>query len=111
MAVDVNGYQVYLGEKRELAKDVKFKEPKKWDTGPHMANFLTACRSRKYTDLNADIEVGHTSAALCHMANISYRTGRKLAFDPAKEKFIGDAEANKLVSRDYRKPYVVPEKV
>jgi predicted dehydrogenase len=111
MAVDVNGYQVYLGEKRELAKDVKFKEPKKWDTGPHMANFLAACRSRKYTDLNADIEVGYMSAALCHMANISYRTGRKLAFDPAKEKFIGDAEANKLVSRDYRKPYVVPEKV
>jgi len=111
MAVDVNGYQVYLGEKRELAKDVKFKEPKKWDTGPHMANFLAACRSRKYADLNADIEVGYTSAALCHMANISYRTGRKLAFDPAKEKFVGDTEANKLVSRDYRKPYVVPEKV
>ncbi|MGH9627815.1 MAG: Gfo/Idh/MocA family protein, partial [Bryobacteraceae bacterium] len=52
MAVDVNGYQVYLGEKRELAKDVKFKEKKKWDTGPHMENFLAAVRSRKHTDLN-----------------------------------------------------------
>jgi hypothetical protein len=111
MAVDVSGYQVYLGEKRELAKDVKFKEPKKWDTGPHMANFLAACRSRKHTDLNADIEEGYTSAALCHMANISYRMGRKLQFDPVKERFVNDAEANRLVSRDYRKPYVVPEKV
>ncbi len=41
------------------------------------------------------------------MANISYRTGRKLTWDDAKKQFANDAEANKLISRDYRKPYVV----
>jgi hypothetical protein len=92
-------------------KEVKFKEPTKWDPAPHMANFLTACRSRNHGDLTADIEQGVLSADLCHLANISYRTGRKLKFDPAKEQFINDSEANKLVTREYRKPYVVPATV
>ena len=82
-----------LGEKRELTKDAKFNEPKKWDTGPHMANFLAACRTRKHTELIAGIEAGFQSAGLCHMANISYRMGRKLQFDRSKEKFINDAQA------------------
>ncbi|MBI3666718.1 MAG: gfo/Idh/MocA family oxidoreductase, partial [Acidobacteria bacterium] len=47
----------------------------------------------------------------CHLANISYRTGRKLNFDPATETFPGDAEANRQLSRKYRPPFVVPEKV
>ena len=55
--------------------------------------------------------LGAGAAALCHMANISYRVGRKLTFDPAAMRFVGDAEANRMISRDYRKPYVVPEKV
>ena len=50
-------------------------------------------------------------AALCHMANISYRTGRKLHFDPQAERFVNDAEANSLITREYREPFVVPEKV
>jgi hypothetical protein len=41
----------------------------------HFANFLRAVRSRKHTDLAADILEGHQSSALCHIANISYRTG------------------------------------
>jgi predicted dehydrogenase len=111
MVVDVGGYQVYRGEKHELAKDVKFQEPRMWDTAPHIGNFLTACRSRKRDDLHADIEEGHLSAALCHMANISYRTGRKLTFNAQSETFMEDSEANRLVSREYRKPYVVPKSV
>jgi predicted dehydrogenase len=111
MAIDLSGYWVYRGEKRELVKEVKFKEPRRWDTAPHMTNFLEACRSRKQTDLHADVEVGHLSAALCHLANISYRTGRKLVFDPATEKFVNDAEANRMLTRPYRTPYVVPDKV
>jgi hypothetical protein len=43
---------------------------------------------------------------MCHLANISYRTGRKLTLTPGP-KFANDAEANKLLTRDYRKPYVV----
>jgi len=45
--------------------------------GDHFANFLTAVRSRKMEDLNADIEQGHYSSALCHMGNISYRLGEQ----------------------------------
>jgi predicted dehydrogenase len=108
MVVDGSGFQVYKGEKRDLVMDVK-KEGE--DTGPHMANFLKAVKSRNYQDLNADVQIGVTSADLCHLANISYRLGRKLAFDPAANRFSSDAEANKMLTRDYRAPYVVPEKV
>jgi hypothetical protein len=47
------------------------------------------------------------SAALCHIANISYRVGRKLTWDESKKSFANDSEATKLLTRDYRKPYVV----
>ena len=111
MTVDYRDFKVYLGEKRELAQEMKYTEPKGWDTAPHMQNFLKAVRSRKHTDLTSDILEGHLSAALCHLANISYRTGRKLRFDPATETFGNDREANQYLSRKYRAPFVVPEKV
>ncbi|MGH9661552.1 MAG: Gfo/Idh/MocA family protein, partial [Bryobacteraceae bacterium] len=107
MSIDLAGYQIYKGENRERVQEMKFAETRRWDTTPHMQNFQKAMRSRKPSDLTADIEEGHLSAALCHMANISYRTGRKLVFDPAAEKFIGDSEANALVTRKYREPFVV----
>ncbi len=79
----------------------------------HFENFINAMRTRKVEDLNCDILEGHLSAVLFHMANISYRLGRTLSFDPKTEMFVGDgaAEANKYVTRDYRKPFVVPEHV
>jgi len=127
--------------------------------GAHYGNFLDAVKSRKHTDLDADIEQGHLSSALCHTGNVSYRLGRKasadeiaqalqgkvrfseswgrmashlaalgidlasknvtlgpwLEMDPKTEVFTaadGGAEtlaaANKLLSREYRKPFVVP---
>ena len=57
--------------------------------GGHYANFIDAVRSRKVEDLNADIEVGHISAALCHMGNISYRTGKYTSGEEIKST-IGD---------------------
>jgi len=110
MSMDLEGFQVFLGEKREPGPSMKFAEAKRWDTAPHMANFQQAMRTRRQADLTGDIEEGHLSAALCHLANISYRTGRKLAFDSATESFRGDGEANGHLSRKYRAPYVVPEK-
>jgi predicted dehydrogenase len=118
----------------------------------HHQNWSKAIRSRKPTELNAEILDGHLSSALCHTANISIRLGKKqapgailekvkaskegadsfermkehlakngvdiakdhltlgehLTMDPKTEKFIGNAEADKLLTRDYRKPYVVP---
>ena len=68
-------------------------------------------RSRKREDLNCEVEQGHLSTALCHLANISYKVGRKLDFDPETETFRGDDEANRLLTREYREPYVMPDAV
>ena len=48
---------------------------------------------------------------MVHLANISYRTGRELTFDSHSERFVDDDQANGYLTRDYRYPYVVPEKV
>jgi len=77
----------------------------------HFVNFITALRSGKYQDLTCDIEEGHISTALPHLANIAYRVGHSLVFDGATEKFKGDKKANKLLTKQYRKPFVIPEKV
>lgn len=112
LVMDQMGYQVYKGESHTLSADVKYKEPRTWDTTPHVANFLQAVKSRKASDLNGDIAIGVGAAALCHMANISYRVSRKLTVDVTGLRFVGDhPEANRLTTRVYRKPYTVPEKV
>ncbi|MBN1815755.1 MAG: Gfo/Idh/MocA family oxidoreductase [Sedimentisphaerales bacterium] len=125
--------------------------------GGHHANFIQAVRSRKSSDLNADVLEGHLSSSLCHMGNISYRLGKQASFDevrasysghsilqdciermeshlaanqvdlqitpqvlgpllacnPQSERFTGplSAEANTLLLREYRRPFVVPEQV
>ncbi|MCL4794343.1 MAG: Gfo/Idh/MocA family oxidoreductase [Bryobacteraceae bacterium] len=77
----------------------------------HMQNFVEAVRSRNPSHLHAEIEQTHLSTALCHLGNIAYRTGRDLRFDPVRMQFTNDTEANRLLTRDYRAPYVVPEVV
>src|SRR5262249_45453525 len=77
----------------------------------HFQNFIDGVRSRKRENLNCEIQEGHMSTALCHLANIAFRTGRKLTFDPATETFPGDEEANRYLRRAYREPYVVPDQV
>jgi len=111
MSLDLKGCQIYKGEDRELVQAFKYSEPEEWDTTPHIENFLNAVRSRNRKDLTCDIEEGHLSTALVHMANISYRTGRKLHFDPKTERFINDDEANRYIKRKYREPFVIPENV
>jgi predicted dehydrogenase len=79
--------------------------------GDHFLNFIDAVKSRKREDLHAEIEEGAASTILVHLANISYKVGRTLHFDESTMTCTGDAEANKLLTRAYRKPFVVPEKV
>lgn len=131
--------------------DKKIKEFK--GGGDHFGNFISAVRSRKRSDLNAEILEGHLSSALCHTGNISYRIGKDasvknirdtvkaddhaleavdrmidhlaaknevdlkatpltmgpaLKMDPKNETFPGNAAANKMLTREYRKPFVVP---
>ncbi len=79
--------------------------------GGHYGNFIDAIRSGKDEDLHCQIYEGFMSAALPALANISYRVGRKLTFDGATEKFVKDKEADKLLTRNYRAPYIVPKVV
>lgn len=78
---------------------------------PHFVNFIQAVRSGNPSDLTAGPRELHFSSALPHLANIAWRTGRMLRFDPAAERFPGDEEANRMLRRDYRAPYLMPEKV
>ena len=81
-------------------------------SGGHYANFLKAVRSGNPADLNCDIYEGFLSSALPHLANISYRLGgESLEFNPLTEKFSNHQGANDMLTRAYREPYVVPEKV
>jgi len=108
MAVDEHGFEIYLGDKREPGESMKHAENEIDATIPHMANFLKAVKSRNVGDLTADVEVGVTSADLVHMANVSYRVGRKLTYDSSAEAFAGDAEATAMMTRPaYRSPYIV----
>jgi len=79
--------------------------------GAHCENFIRAIRSGKSEYITCDIETAFFSDTLHHLANISYRLGRQLTFDGAKEKFVGDDQANRMLTRNYRDPYVVTENV
>ena len=78
--------------------------------GDTFASFVNAVRSRKREDLTAEVEEGAISTTLVHLANISYRVGRTVHFDPKTYTCIGDSEANALFTRpQYRAPFVVPK--
>lgn len=69
----------------------------------HERNFFDCVKSREQPLMH--IEAGHRTATLCIIGNISYLLGRKLYWDPVKEQFTGDEEANRLLSRNSRAPY------
>jgi predicted dehydrogenase len=122
--------------------------------GDHFRNFIDTAKGGKREDQRADVQEGHLSASLCHLANMSYRLGEKQGFskkdpfgtyddgnesfermcahlkaegvdldkvqlqvgrtltvDPKTETIVGDAKASEMLTREYRKPYVVPEQV
>ena len=105
MAIDgYDSYRTFLGKEQEPG-------PSNSARGNNWENFIQAVRSRKQSDLNADIEEGYLSTQLVHLANISYRLGRTLNFDANTLTCTGDPEANAMFTRHYRAPFVVPEKV
>ncbi|HTU18650.1 MAG TPA: Gfo/Idh/MocA family oxidoreductase [Gemmataceae bacterium] len=73
----------------------------------HMRDFLRAIETRGRPV--ADIEQGHISTASCILANLALKLGRSLAWDADRQQVTGDEEANKLLRRPYRKPWVHPE--
>ncbi len=70
---------------------------------PHVVNFIECLKSRALP--NSDVEIGHRSTSACHLGNIAYKLKRKVAWDGKAERFVADPEADKLLSREYRKPW------
>jgi hypothetical protein len=107
---DYSSYYTFLGRDRQPGPTKSVAGEPMMDTD-HFRNWINAVRSRDPRELAADIEEGHLSSALCHLANVAQRTRRTVAFDPQAERFANDEEANRLLSRPYRPPYVVPERL
>ena len=99
-------FQVTMGRNKKPEPEVE--SPKDLD---HFAGFADAIRTRNPKLLHSEIEETALSTELCHLGNISHRLGRELRFDPVKKVFVGDAEANAMLTRKYRAPYVVPVQV
>ncbi len=72
---------------------------------PHVVNFLDCIKTRKTP--RSDIETTHRATSACMLANIALRTGRKLRWDGKAEQFIGDADANKMLNEERRKPWTL----
>lgn len=103
----INGYsdyKTYLGRNREPG-------PARNAGGDHYKNFVDAVRAKDKKILNGPVETAYLAASLAHLGNISYRLGRSLNFDPQKELFVGDKEANAMLTRKYRAPYLIPATV
>jgi len=107
LLLDGSGYKSWLGREQTPGAEGKGRG----GDADHFANFIEAVRSRKREGLHAEIEEGAASTILVHLANISYRLGRTVHFDPKTLTVTGDAEAARMCTREYRKPFVVPEKV
>jgi len=94
----------------ELVKEpIRDDEIHLYKSDNHIRNWLDCIRSRERPV--ADVEIGHRSSTVCHLGNIARWLGRKLQWDPEKEVFVGDDEANTYVDRPRRKPYELPETV
>jgi hypothetical protein len=77
------------------------------DLAAHHRNFFECIRNGGVP--HADIHEGHLSASLCHLGNIATRLGRTLTFDPKAERFTGDPEADKMLTREYRDHWARPK--
>ncbi len=78
-----------------------------WQAKWHMQNWIDCVHSRKLPV--ADVEIGHRSVSVCHLANITRLVRRPLKWDPAKEQFVGDEEANTHVERPRRAGFELPK--
>jgi len=108
MVVADRRWQTFMGKNREPG-------PGGQENGnpdrEHYQNFVDAIRDNDPSILCGSVEEGHASCALIHLANTSYRLGRSLDFDPKIQRFLHDSEANRMLSREYRAPFVVPKDV
>lgn len=101
-----DGYKVFIGKDRKLTK-----ENENGDDKNHFQNFIDCVRSRDASKLNAPSIQGHYSSALSHYALTGARVNRVLEIDEKTELVKNDDEANKHLTREYRKGFEVPKEV
>ena len=109
--LEISGSTWKAFRERERKPFAGSKEGRTGRDGNHWANFIEAIRTGKDEDLHCDIREGFHSTTLPHLANISYRLGRMLKFMGDYEKFVNDPEADTMLTRVYRFPYIVPGEV
>ncbi|MPY89976.1 MAG: gfo/Idh/MocA family oxidoreductase [Luteitalea sp.] len=102
MTKNVNEWQAFMGQDREPGERGD-------GDGDHYEDFIDAIRFNDQKLANGDIREGFYSCALIHLGNIAYRLERALTFDPETMAFVNDPEADALLTREYRAPYVLPE--
>ncbi|MGC8743160.1 MAG: Gfo/Idh/MocA family protein [Verrucomicrobiia bacterium] len=95
----------FLAEPEEIAADYKVGSDaiKLYQSGNHLKDFLKCVRSRQRPI--CDVEIGCRSVTVCHLGNLAYWYKRPLKWDPSKERFIGDNEANTWIDREKRAPW------
>jgi hypothetical protein len=71
----------------------------------HYRNWLDCVKSRQ--EPIEPVEVGHSTANICHCGNIAMRLRRKVQWDPEQEVFVNDDEANQMLRRPYRQPWSI----
>ena len=96
-------FQVYLGNKSRPGPNEGKQLRGQTGYPEHMADFLTAVRTRKPT--RASAQIAHRSCALVHLGEIAYRTGGRVDFDPAASRFVDNDAANEMLTKQYRSPY------
>jgi len=84
---------------------IKSNEVKLYNSDNHYLDWINSIKTRKQPI--CDVEIGHRTASICQLSNIAYKFKRKLEWNPKKEKFVNDKEANEFRTKKYRKPYTI----
>lgn len=97
----------YEASNKNLTPDIKREEGPYETKIPHQVNFIDAVRNHK--DPQVPVEIGHSSCTVCNLGNVAYDLGRPIKWNPAKEEFVDDRQADLYIHRTYRKGYRLPE--
>jgi predicted dehydrogenase len=110
--------KLWLGNNEFRCNPPELAGPSSLADAPHQGDINTRMHIQNWFDCIksgerpvADVESAHRAATICHIINITRKLGRRLHWDPEKERFDNDDEANRLLSRPQRKPYGLPEEV
>ena len=99
--VDRSEYRIHSDE--EIDETIGSGDIQLYRSNDQQRNWLDCMKTRKLPI--CDVDIGHHATLLSHLGNISFLLGRKLQWDPEKERFAGDDAANRMISKPYRAPW------